>query len=39
MLRGGYERALAWMDRALGFAADDLTELAHAPLVRGEAPS
>lgn len=35
MLRGSYERALAWMDRATGFAADDLAELARIATVRG----
>jgi DNA-binding SARP family transcriptional activator len=35
MLRGSYERALAWMDRATGFAADDPAELARIATVRG----
>lgn len=35
LLRGSYERALAWMDRATGFAADDAAELARIATVRG----
>ena len=35
MLRGSYERALAWMDRATGFAAEDTAELARITTVRG----
>lgn len=35
MLRGSYERALAWMDRATGFATDDLAEQARIATVRG----
>jgi DNA-binding SARP family transcriptional activator len=35
LLRGSYERALAWMDRATGFAADDTAELARIATVRG----
>ena len=35
MLRGSYERALVWMDRATSFAADDTGELARIATVRG----
>ena len=35
MLRGSYERALVWMDRATGFAAADPSELARIATVRG----
>lgn len=35
LLRGSYERALAWMDRATGFAVDDPAEQARIATVRG----
>lgn len=35
LLRGSYERALAWMDRATGFAAEDMAEQARIATVRG----
>lgn len=39
MLRGSYQRALAWLDQAAGFAGDDPAERARIDTVRGTALS
>jgi tetratricopeptide (TPR) repeat protein len=35
LLRGSYERALAWMDRATGLVGNDLAEQARIAAIRG----